>query len=67
MAAASARREAVLWLSCQPGEIKLSAVPTTPWVSFQPLSCYLPTLGLADSADSVNSKTTGTVGRIPSR
>ena len=40
MATASNGREAVLWLLCQPGENKHSAVPMT-HISFQPVSSSL--------------------------
>ena len=72
----------ILWLLLrllhQPGErlcysfcasqerINVSAVPTTPWVSFQALSSSLPTLDSANSDDTVNSETTDTVSRISS-
>ena len=39
-AAASARREAVFQLPCQPGESNLSAVPVAPCVFFPPLSSH---------------------------
>ena len=39
-AAASARREAVFQLPCQPGENNLSAVPVAPCVFFLPLSSH---------------------------
>ena len=47
MAAASARREAVLWLPCQPGE-NVSAVPMASWISFQSLSLCLAYPGFSD-------------------
>ena len=57
MAAASARRETLLWLQCQPGGNKhvctsYSSPPLLP----ASLTRVLPTLGLANSAGSVNSK-----------
>ena len=42
----------------------MSLVPTAPRVFFQPLSSHLAYPGVMNSADSVNSKTTGAVGRI---
>ena len=36
-AAVSARREAVIWLLCQSGKNKLSAVPMALWLFFRPL------------------------------
>ena len=41
MAAASARREALLWLLCQPGDDNVSAVPMAPQAFFQPLNSHL--------------------------
>ena len=38
LAAVSARREAVLWLPCQPGENKHVCSFTAPHIFFQPLS-----------------------------
>ena len=39
--AASARREALLWLLCQPGDDNVSAVPMAPQAFFQPLNSHL--------------------------
>lgn len=39
--------------------ISTSAVPRAPCVFFQPLARTLPALGLANSADSMNNRTTG--------
>ena len=41
IAAASARREALLWLLCQPGDDNVSAVPMAPQAFFQPLNSHL--------------------------
>ena len=70
MAAVPAGSEAVLckvmlWLLRQPGErINVSAVPMAPQASFQALSSHLAYPASTNSADSVNSGTTGTVIRI---
>ena len=61
MTAAPARREAVFWLLCQPGENKrvCSSYGSS---SLLPSSAHaLPTLG---SVNSVNSKTVGIKSRI---
>ena len=74
MAAASARREAVLWLLCQPGLQFLQLLESPSSL----LTRTLPTLGSAIHADSMNSETfvirnrmtsdtIDIVGRIPSR
>ena len=60
-AAASASREAVLWLQYQPGENKRVR---SYYSSFSPLTMPLPTLRSANDADSVNSETTGVMDRI---
>lgn len=78
-AAVSARREAVcsyvvllwllLWRASQK-RINMSAGPMASHVlfpAFQPLAHALPTLGSANSARSMNSKTTGTVNRMKSK
>ena len=62
-AAASARREAVFQLPCQPGESNLSAVPVAPVSSSRLLAHTLPTQGSTNSAGSVNSNTVGAVNR----
>lgn len=43
--AVSARREAVLWLPCHPGNKLVSSSYGAPGVSFQPLNSRLATLG----------------------
>ena len=60
MAAASARREAVLKLPCQPGLqfLQLLEFPSSL------LAHALPTLGSANSVNCVSSKTIGAVSRI---
>ena len=48
MTAASARREAVLWLPCQPGENKPGYSSYSVWVFFQPLSSRLTFPGFSE-------------------
>ena len=58
----------MLWLPCQPGEIRLCLQVLRLLESPSSLLAgALPALGSASSADNVNSKTIGIVGSIPSR
>ena len=69
IAATTARREAVLWLPCQPGKNKrvCSSYGSSSLLPASLLAYALPTVGSANSVDSVKSKTTGTVSRISKR
>ena len=52
IAAVPARREAVLWLPCQPGENKGVCSSYAPRISFHLLAHTLPTMGSANSVHS---------------
>ena len=58
-AATSARREAVLWMPCQPKENECAAVPTAPQVFFQPLSSGLAYHGFGEQCYIVRYSKTG--------
>ena len=66
MAAASARRETLLWLQCQPGGNKhlCSSYSSSPLLPAS-LPRVLPPLGSANSADSVNSKNNWSLKQDP--
>ena len=64
MAAASERREAVLWLPCQPGENKRVCSSYGSCIFLQVPHSHLTYLDSTNSAHSVNRKTGGTVRGI---